>query len=59
MYINSRTGVVQERVPIYKRPPIFPACAHSLGECSTVIRCPLCPLDTAEHRTLHRTSVIT
>ncbi|CAI9576541.1 unnamed protein product [Staurois parvus] len=51
MYINSQTEAVQERVAIYKCPPA------TLPVCGTTIRCPLCLLDTAEHRPLYGTSV--
>ncbi|CAI9612252.1 unnamed protein product [Staurois parvus] len=34
-----------------------PACARSLGVRSTAIWCPLCPLDTVEHRSSDGTSV--
>ncbi|CAI9599265.1 unnamed protein product [Staurois parvus] len=34
-----------------------PACARSLGERSIAIRCPLCPLDTVEHRSSYGTSL--
>ncbi|CAI9576873.1 unnamed protein product [Staurois parvus] len=54
MYINGRTGAVQGRVAVYKRPPCL--CASSLVARSTTIRCPLCPEDTAEHQS-YRTSV--
>ncbi|CAI9541394.1 unnamed protein product [Staurois parvus] len=36
---------------------LHPACARSLGARSTVIRCPLCPPDTVEHRSSDGTSV--
>ncbi|CAI9531639.1 unnamed protein product [Staurois parvus] len=39
--------------------PAFAACVHSLGARGTLIRCSLCPQETAEHRSLYRQSVIT
>ncbi|CAI9589931.1 unnamed protein product [Staurois parvus] len=48
---------MQGRVAVYKRPPPHPACASSLGACSTAIWCLLCPPDTVKHRSLDGTSV--
>ncbi|CAI9610319.1 unnamed protein product [Staurois parvus] len=38
MYINGRRGAGQEWVAVYKCPPCFPACVHSLcSQCRTPI----------------------